>query len=98
MGRWWMPSIRLKEDQIDELESLVVRERWDWPFVFSCNQRRDTWPFFTYGWTAKEDRSYFSNALVELVVEHYLDLRPGGGRVKVSRAGAFFTDESRREH
>lgn len=36
--------------------------------------------------------------IIDVVVAHYLDVRPEGGRVFVDERGAFWKDEELREH
>jgi len=50
------PFLTLTRAEFDDLKALQRKKRWDWPAVFSVNNRRDIWPFVTRGWTPEQER------------------------------------------
>jgi len=49
-------KLSLTQAEFDDLKTLMRMKRWDWPAVFSTNNRREIWPFVTNGYTPEENR------------------------------------------
>ncbi len=49
-------TMEISPEEFEELKRTQLRNRWDWPAVFSTNCNREIWPFVTYGPTDEEER------------------------------------------
>jgi hypothetical protein len=86
--------------ELDQLRTLQLRHRRDWPAVFSTNGH-DTWPFVCYGWTPYELRNYLTGVspLLDRIARACVDARDWrGGRFFVQQHGAYWEDEDFRIH
>jgi hypothetical protein len=81
--------------EFDHLKALQLKKRWDWPAVFSVNNRCDIWPFVTRGWTPEQEREPVRglSRVVDEVAERYLSERCDGGRFFVDDLHAFWKCE-----
>jgi len=88
-------TIWVKKREFRELKQLIVRERWDWPAVFSCNAQGDIWPFVVRGYTQPPDRIGVRGAsgLLDQVADSFVHSRPIGGRFFIDRRGACCKDD-----
>lgn len=87
--------MRLSREDFEELKQFVLRNRWDWPAVFSCNYKGEVWPFQTYGYHDEADRVYVEgqNGLLDELVMTYLNVRPEGGRLFIDENGVFYSTQ-----
>ena len=90
-----MESIDLTLEEFEEFRDLQIRPRADWPAAFSCNYRKEVWPFVSYGLTYEEQRLHLKGEiqLLDEIVERVLAERPSGGRFYISDNGVFWDAE-----
>ena len=74
--------LKCAPQQVMALRSLQVKRRWDWPAIFSTNDRREIWPRTTNGWTPLSDRREVRglSPILDQVADILLDRKPEGGR------------------
>jgi len=84
-------KLQLSRTEFDEFRALVIRERWDWPAVFSVNPKGEIWPWVTWGWTPEYEKIDVSgrSALLRRVAYTLLNIRPEGGRFFIDEEGAY---------
>ena len=89
--------VRLTRADFNDFRSLVVRERWDWPAVFSINPAGQIWPWVRNGWTPPEDRHYIGglSPIIDAIGEILLFRRSLGGRFFINEEGAWIKPENR---
>ncbi|SRR6266540_3916459 len=87
---------RLSRCDLDAFKSLVLRQRWDWPAVFSVNPSGQIWPWVRNGWTPPEERHYIDglSPIVDAIAERLLFHRSMGGRFFINEAGAWIRPDS----
>ena len=69
-----------------------IKVCWDWPAVFSTNNRREIWPFVTNGYTPEENRKQVrgESRVIDEVADFYLKVRNDGGRFFIDDLGAYY--------
>ena len=86
-----MHTVKLTREVFEEFRDLQIRPRADWPATFSCNPRREVWPFQGYGYTEPKDRVHLESKfdLLDHIVEAVLEERPEGGRFFIDDDGVY---------
>ncbi len=86
-----MDWLELSREEFEEFRDRQIRPRADWPAAFSCNFRKEVWPFVSYGLTYEENRRHLKGEvkLLDEIVETVLAERPSGGRFYISDNGVF---------
>jgi|SRR5947209_4452796 len=92
-----MLTITITEEEFTQLKQLQIESRKDdWDMVFSTNGY-EMWPFATWGLTPDKKREELRKQfpVLDTIQEEYRKMRGvGGGRIFVSRKGAFFRPNS----
>ena len=90
-----MDWLELSQEEFDEFRWRQIRPRADWPAAFSCNYKREVWPFVSYGLTYDEHRRHLKGEieLLDEIVEGVLAERPSGGRFFLNDRGVFLDAE-----
>ena len=86
-----MRYIPISRDEFEEFRNLQVKNRWDWPASFSCNQKNEVWPWIGFGYSAEEDRIHLEGKvrLLDQIVEIVLQERWLGGRFFICEKGVY---------
>ena len=86
-----MDWLELSQEEFEEFREIQIRPRADWPAAFSCNFRKEVWPFVSYGLTYEEHRRHLKGKieLLDEIVERVLAERPSGGRFYLNDRGVF---------
>ena len=85
-------KLSLTQAEFDDLKTLMRMKRWDWPAVFSTNNRREIWPFVTNGYTPEENRKQVrgESRVIDEVADFYLKVRNDCGRFFIDDLGAYY--------
>ena len=83
------PTFRVRYYDLVVLGEFVEKERLDWPAVFSCNAKKEIWPWVSYGYSWQEQRNYCQGKvpLLDKVVQRLLRVRPFGARFFIDERG-----------
>jgi hypothetical protein len=91
-----MKSIRITRAQFEELRSIQIKYRMDWPAAFSTNEHGDLWLFAGRSWTHPHKRVDVRGVflILDQVADLYTVLREEGGRFFVDDRGVFWKNQS----
>lgn len=86
-----MHNIPITREEFEEFRSLQIRSRWDWPASFSCNRKKEVWPWIGYGFSDEKDRIHLQGEvpLLDLIVDIVLRERWLGGRFFINEKGVY---------
>ena len=81
--------------KFERFKDAQIRPRCDWPATFSCNPKREVWPFITFGYTDERERLDLQGQieLLDDIVEDVLWENHLGGRFHINDNGAYLADD-----
>jgi hypothetical protein len=89
------PHLTFTRKEWEWLKALQVKKRWDWPAVFSTNEKRE---IFAYparrGWTKEHEREQVRglSTMLDAIGDTYLKQRSEGGRFFIDDQLACYND------
>ncbi len=85
------PAVLQIKAEFEQLKAAQVKQKWDWPAIFSANQARQVWPYVTPGLTPESQRVHLQGSfqLLDRLVVQFLRFRDEGGRFWVDEKGAY---------
>jgi hypothetical protein len=91
-----MEIVRITRSDFERFRELQRRRRWDWPAVFSSNEKGEIWAYRRPGWTPFEEREELRgvSAVLDRIAVKYHYVRSERGRFFIDECGAFWKDKS----
>jgi len=77
------PHLTFTRKEWERLKALQVEKRWDWPAVFSGNEKGDIFAYpVRRGWTKEHEREQVRglSTVLDTIADTYLKQRGVGGR------------------